>query len=166
MAAHEHRHSSPRSVTFGITTVSDSRTTETDTSGDLIYRLVTEKGHRVAGRRIARDDADEILAALKEFIEGPAEAVVFTGGTGITSRDVTYETLRPLIDKFLDGFGELFRFLSFREVGSAAIMSRAFAGTSGGKLVFCLPGSPDAVRLAMEELILPEIGHLVREVRR
>lgn len=166
MAAHEHRQSSPRAVTFGITTVSDSRTAETDTSGDAICRLVTEKGHKVAGRRIVRDDADEILAALKEFLEGEAEAVVFTGGTGISSRDVTYETLSPLIDKFLDGFGELFRFLSFNDIGSAAIMSRAFAGTSGGKLVFCLPGSPDAVKLAMEKLILPEIGHLVREVRR
>jgi molybdenum cofactor biosynthesis protein B len=147
-------------------TVSDSRTRETDSSGDVIEKLVSAAGHTISARSIVRDDRGEILAALNAFAGGGAYAAVFTGGTGITSRDVTYETLRPLMEKVLDGFGELFRYLSYREIGSAAVMSRAFAGVMKGKIVFCLPGSPEAVRLALESIILPEIGHMIREVRR
>lgn len=166
MSVHEHRKTSPQKVVFGVVTVSDSRTAESDSSGDLIQGLLSERDHQVAERKIVKDEEGEILAALKGQLEGNAEAVIFTGGTGMTSRDVTYETLRPLMDKVMDGFGELFRYLSYAEIGSAAMMSRACAGVVGGKPVFCLPGSPEAVRLALERLILPEIGHLLREVRR
>ncbi|MCL4317020.1 MAG: molybdenum cofactor biosynthesis protein MoaB [Candidatus Thermoplasmatota archaeon] len=166
LAVHDHRETSPQKVLFGIVTVSDSRTHETDSSGTIIEKLVSAAGHSVAVRSIVKDDGREILSALTASIDGGAEAVVFTGGTGITSRDVTYETLRPLMEKLLDGFGELFRYLSYMKIGSAAIMSRAFAGVIKGKIVFCLPGSPEAVSLAMEAIILPEIGHIIREIRR
>ncbi len=166
MAVHQHRETSPGKVSIGIVTVSDSRTKETDSSGELIEKLAREKGHSVLARKIVMDDAGQILAALKESIETGADVVLFTGGTGITSRDITYETLRPLMDKVMDGFGELFRQLSHAEIGTAAIMSRSFAGIISRRVVFCLPGSPDACRLAVEKIILPEIGHIVREVKR
>lgn len=166
MAVHEHRGTSPASVSFSIVTVSDSRTEATDTSGDLIESLAKSKGHSIASRAVVKDDATEILDSLRKCLEGPADVIAFTGGTGITSRDITPETIAPLMDKVIGGFGELFRHLSYMNVGGASIMSRAFAGIIGRKLVFCMPGSPDAVRLAMESIILPEIGHMVRETRR
>ncbi len=166
MAVHEHRETSPRKITFGIVTVSDSRHAKTDSSGDVIEGLVRGEGHAVAARSIVRDEPSQILTALKESIEKGSDAIVFTGGTGITSRDVTYETLRPLMDKVLDGFGEVFRYLSYKEIGTAAVMSRAIAGVISRKIVFCLPGSPEAARLATERIILPEIRHIVREVNR
>lgn len=166
MAVHEHRETSPRKVIFGVVTVSDSRNAETDSSGDVIEALVRGEGHAVAARSIVKDEPSQILAALKQSIENGSDAIVFTGGTGITSRDVTCETLRPLMDKVLDGFGEVFRYLSYKEIGAAAVMSRAIAGVISRKIVFCLPGSPEAARLAVEKIILPEIGHIVREVNR
>ncbi len=166
MTVHEHRDTSPRAVSFGIITVSDSRGRESDSSGDLIDELVRGGGHSTVSRSLVKDDPEEILAALRKAIEGGADAIVLTGGTGITSRDVTYETIHPLLDKEMSGFGELFRHLSYPQIGSASIMSRAFAGITGGRAVFCLPGSPEAVRLALEQIILPEIGHIAREMRR
>lgn len=166
MAVHDHRGASPATVSFSIITVSDSREANTDTSGKLIESLASAKGHSVVSRLIVKDDATEILSSLRKSVEGPSDVIVFTGGTGITSRDVTPETIRPMMDKVIDGFGELFRNLSYMSIGGASIMSRSLAGIIGRKPVFCLPGSPDAVRLAMESIILPEIGHLVRESRR
>lgn len=166
MAVHEHRGTSPASVSFSIVTVSDSRNADTDSSGKLIESMAASKGHRVVSRVVVKDDAAEILASLRNCVEGDSDIIVFTGGTGITSRDVTPETIRPRMDKVIDGFGELFRHLSYMSIGGASIMSRSFAGVISGKLVFCLPGSPDAAKLAMESIILPEAGHLVRETRR
>lgn len=166
MAVHDHRATSPSSVNFAVITVSDTRTTASDSSGDKIQEMLRSRSHEVVMRTIVHDEPAEILAALKKSVEGRAEAVIFTGGTGLTSRDVTRETVLPLMDRQIDGFGELFRYISFQEIGSAALMSRSFAGIIGRKPVFCLPGSTEAVRLAMEKLVLPEIGHILREVRR
>ena len=148
-----------------VLTISDTRTPATDTSGDAIVTALTGAGHTVARREIVRDDP----AAVRELVRAAAADValiVTTGGTGITSRDSTYEALVTLFDKQLDGFGELFRLLSYEEIGSAAMLSRACAGTIGQTALFALPGSERAVRLAMTKLILPEIGHVVRELQR
>ena len=146
-------------------TISDSRTAETDTSGNAIVELLTSGGHEIVGRRIVRDEP----AAVRDTVQstrGSADVVVTTGGTGITARDSTYEAIASLLDKRLDGFGELFRMLSYDEIGAAAMLSRAVAGVMGRVAVFALPGSEHAVRLAVSKLILPEIGHVVRELRR
>ena len=148
-----------------VLTISDTRTAETDTSGDAIADALTSAGHALAGRRIVRDDP----AAVRDVVTAQAvsaEVIITTGGTGITSRDSTYEAIASLLDKRLDGFGELFRMISYDEIGSAAMLSRACAGSIGRAAVFSLPGSEHAVRLAMTKLILPEIGHVVRELSR
>lgn len=148
-----------------VLTISDTRTAGNDTSGNAIASLLADAGHELAGRMIVRDDP----AAVREVIARQvttADAVIATGGTGITSRDSTYEAIATLLDKRLDGFGELFRMLSYEEIGSAAMLSRACAGSIGTTAIFALPGSEHAVRLAMDKLILPEIGHVVRELRR
>jgi molybdopterin adenylyltransferase len=148
-----------------VLTVSDSRTEATDSGGDTIVEALQSAGHELAGRRIVRDDPDDVRDVVVS--EAPkVDVVITTGGTGITSRDSTYEAITGLFDKRLDGFGELFRMLSYHEIGSAAMLSRACAGTVGRTAVFSLPGSVHAVRLAMEKLIVPEIGHVVRELRR
>jgi molybdopterin adenylyltransferase len=160
-----HRKDAPASVRCFVLTVSDSRTEATDTSGDTIIEALRSAGHEVAGRRVVRDDPDLVRQVVTS--EAPAvDVVITTGGTGITSRDSTYEAITGILDKRLEGFGELFRMLSYEEIGSAAMLSRACAGTVGRTAVFSLPGSPHAVRLAMEKLIVPEIGHVVRELRR
>lgn len=146
-------------------TISDTRTPATDDSGDAIVGALTAAGHQVLDRQIVRDDP----ALVRDFVRKHAPAaqvIVTTGGTGITSRDTTYEAITSLLEKQLDGFGELFRMLSYEEIGSAAMLSRACAGTVGTTIVFALPGSPHAVALAMDKLILPEIGHVVRELSR
>ena len=148
-----------------VLTISDTRTPSTDASGDAIATALTGAGHTVARREIVRDDP----SAVRELVRAAAADValiVTTGGTGITSRDSTYEAIVTLFDKQLDGFGELFRMLSYEEIGSAAMLSRACAGTIGLTAVFALPGSERSVRLAMDKLILPEIGHVVRELHR
>ncbi len=148
-----------------VLTISDTRTAGNDTSGNAIASLLADAGHELAGRMIVRDDP----AAVREVIARQvttADVVIATGGTGITSRDSTYEAIATLLDKRLDGFGELFRMLSYEEIGSAAMLSRACAGSIGTTAIFALPGSEHAVRLAMDKLILPEIGHVVRELRR
>jgi molybdopterin adenylyltransferase len=150
-----------------VLTISDTRTAETDTSGAAIAQLLEEAGHTLTGRQILPDDPAEVQRCVRhELAVSDAEVIITTGGTGITSRDTTYEALSGLIQKRLDGFGELFRVLSYEEIGSAAMLSRACAGVVGGKMLFILPGSEHAVRLAMTKLILPEVGHLLRELAR
>lgn len=148
-----------------VLTISDTRTEATDTSGDTIVEALRSAGHEVAGRRIVRDEPDVVREVVVSATP-EVEVVITTGGTGITSRDSTYEAITSVLDKRLDGFGELFRMLSYEEIGSAAMLSRAVAGTIGRTAVFSLPGSQHAVKLAMEKLIVPEIGHVVRELRR
>jgi molybdenum cofactor biosynthesis protein B len=158
-----HHRDAPARVRCFVLTISDTRTTATDSSGDAIAALLTAGGHEIAGRALVRDDPDEMRAVL---LGADADVLITTGGTGITSRDSTYEAIAGLLDKRLDGFGELFRMLSYEQIGAAAMLSRAVAGTIGGMAVFALPGSEAAVRLALEKLILPELGHVVREIRR
>ena len=165
MSTEQHRQTAPASVRVFVLTISDTRTEANDTSGDAIVQLLAAAGHVLAGRALVKDDP----AAVRSMVQAAArtsEVVITTGGTGITSRDSTYEAITGLLEKRLDGFGELFRMLSFQEVGSAAMLSRACAGTVGPAAVFSLPGSENAVRLAMDRLILPEIGHVVRELTR
>jgi len=163
----EHRALSPAVANCYILTISDTRTEATDTSGRAIFDLLFAGGHQVAGRKIVRDEPDEVLAAITEQMNKPGvQVIITTGGTGITARDTTCETITRLLDKRLDGFGELFRMLSYQEIGSAAMLSRAVGGLAKGKVLLSLPGSEAAVRLAMTKLILPELGHLVREASR
>jgi molybdopterin adenylyltransferase len=159
-----HRKDAPASVRCFVLTISDTRTAATDTSGNAIASALEAVGHVIVGREIVKDDPP----AVRRAVQGAsgADVVITTGGTGIASRDGTYEALAALLDKRIDGFGELFRMLSYEQIGSAAMISRACAGTMGRTAVFALPGSEHAVRLAIEKLILPEIGHVVRELRR
>jgi len=168
MSAEEHRSqaSAQGSVPLAIVTVSDTRTLETDESGQLLRRMVESAGHTVVDYRIVKDEADQVLRALDEFAGGEARVIVFNGGTGIGRRDRTYDVISRPLDKTLPGFGELFRMLSYQEVGAAAMLSRATAGTDRSKVVFSTPGSPHAVQLAMEKLILPELQHLAWELVR
>jgi molybdenum cofactor biosynthesis protein B len=163
----EHKQQAPRSVACSVITISDTRTATTDTAGAAIADMLQAAGHLVIGRTIVRDDADLVRDAIVRQLADPrVQAIITTGGTGITSRDSTYETVTAMLDKRLDGFGELFRMLSFEQVGPAAMLSRACAGLVSGRIVAALPGSEAAVRLAMERLLVPELGHLVREASR
>ena len=167
MSDREHKAEAPRSVGCYIVTVSDTRTEATDTSGKVIADLLKGGGHTVAGRTIVKDDPVLVRATIeRQLATADIDIIITTGGTGITSRDTTYEAVNALLQKRLDGFGELFRMLSYEQIGSAAIMSRACAGLVAGRIVVCLPGSEKAVRLAMERLLLPEIGHLVQQARK
>ena len=162
MSVEEHRAASPRTVACFVLTVSDTRTLETETSGRTIAIMLESAGHRVTGRRVVKDEPADVAAAVQAALDaGDAQVVITTGGTGIARRDSTHEALAGLFEKELPGFGELFRMLSFEAVGPAAMLSRATAGIVSGRAVFLLPGSEDAVRLAMERLILPELGHIV-----
>jgi len=163
----QHKAHAPASVGCFVLTISDSKTPETDTSGALIRELVSAAGHRVTGHAIVKDEPDQVAAVIRSGCAAPSvEAFILTGGTGITSRDSTYEAIEALLDKRLAGFGELFRMLSYQEVGAAAMLSRAQGGVVQGRVLFSLPGSPNACRLALEKLIIPELPHLIREVRR
>src|SRR5215471_19051887 len=163
----EHRTTAPRSVGCWVLTVSDTKTPETDTSGQLIRKLVTDAGHQVVGSSIVRDEPKDVQRVIREACANDeVGAVLVTGGTGVTSRDSTYEAIEALLEKRLPGFGELFRMLSYQEIGAAAMLSRAQAGVVQGRLIFSLPGSPAACRLALERLILPELSHMVRELNR
>ena len=147
-----------------VLTVSDTRTPETDTGGDRVAELLAADGHPVVSREIVPDEAAKIAAALAASLErDDVRAVIVTGGTGVAPRDVTPEAVEPLLDRVVPGFGELFRALSYADIGSAALLSRALAGLASGRAVFVLPGSRGAVTLAMEKLVLPEIGHLAAE---
>lgn len=165
MGHKEHKASAPTRVRCAVITVSDTRTLETDSSGALIQKLLQEAGHDVVSRRIVKDDPSQIRDLIKDSPAG-AQAVILNGGTGISSRDGTHEAVVGILEKRIDGFGELFRRLSYDEIGPAAMLSRATAGTFGGRVIFSLPGSEAAVQLAMEKLILPELGHCVRELSR
>jgi molybdenum cofactor biosynthesis protein B len=164
MGHEEHRRAGPRSVRIFVVTASDSRGEAEDTSGAFLRRAASEAGHAVVGYRVVRDEPEAIRAALADAAAAGAEAVVVNGGTGISDRDRTYEAVAGVIEKRLEGFGELFRMLSWQEVGSAAMLSRAVAGTWRGRVVFSVPGSTAAVRLAWEKLIAPELPHLVFEL--
>jgi molybdenum cofactor biosynthesis protein B len=163
----DHHAAAPASVRVYVLTVSDTRTEETDTSGKAIADLLVEAGHALAGRAIVRDEPAEVRARIVEALGQPdVQAIITTGGTGINARDTSFETIDALLEKRLDGFGELFRMLSYQEIGAAAMLSRAAAGMARGRIVVSLPGSEHAVRLAMTKLVLPELGHLVREATR
>jgi len=165
MSVAEHRAHAPARVTCFVLTVSDSRTLATETSGRVIAELLEGAGHAVVGRTAVRDEPSDVTRVLREQIaRGEARVLITTGGTGISKRDSTYEAVTAMLDKRLDGFGEIFRMLSYNEIGAAAMLSRATAGIAGGCALFMLPGSEAAVTLAMERLILPEIGHVVREL--
>lgn len=163
-AHHHHRKAAPDAVDVFVITVSDTRTRETDTGGGLVAELLEGAGHRVAGREIVADEPDAIARAVESAVAAEGiRAVVLTGGTGVAPRDVTPESVEPLLERVIPGFGELFRMLSYEDIGSAALLSRALAGLTRGRVVFVIPGSRGAVRLAFEKLILPELGHLVAE---
>lgn len=150
-----------------VLTVSDTRTLASDEGGLRIVEALEAAGHRVSERAIVPDEAAEVAARLTGWLAaGGVELIVTTGGTGVARRDTTVEVVERLLEKRLDGFGELFRMLSYREIGAAAMLSRALAGTVGGTALFALPGSQAAVRLAMEELVVPELPHLLRELRK
>lgn len=161
----EHRAESPRTVTVAVLTISDTRTREDDRSGQLIRQHLDWRGHTIAAYEIVPDDADRITATLTKWIEDSSiQAIITSGGTGIAGRDVTYDAITGLLEKRLDGFGEIFRMLSWQEIGAAAMLSRATAGVSNRTAIFATPGSSNAVKLAMEKLIGPEIAHVVHEI--
>jgi molybdenum cofactor biosynthesis protein B len=166
-SVHRHRESAPEHVRLAVLTISDTRTPENDTGGDTIEELMRGAGHEIVERRIVRDDAARIRTELVNLLARPdVDAIITTGGTGISARDTTYEVVDRMLEKKLDGFGEIFRVLSYEEIGAAAILSRAVAGAVGTKLVACLPGSRNAVHLAVEKLLVPEISHVVFELRK
>lgn len=156
----------PGPIPCGILTISDTRTPETDTSGAAIRAALTQAGHDVVRYTIVRDEPAEIVALVRAFAAAGCKLVITNGGTGIARRDSTIEALDALIEKRLPGFGELFRMLSYDDIGPAAMLSRATAGVFGGTLIFCLPGSTAAVGLALEKLIIPQVDHLVWETVR
>ena len=162
MAAH--RASAPEVVRCAVLTVSDTRTPETDASGALVRESLTAAGHEVVDYRIVPDEPELIRATLAGWTEDVAvQAILSYGGTGIASRDTTYDVVVSLLDKRPDGFGELFRTVSYAEIGAAAMLSRAVAGVYRGRVVVAMPGSQNAVRLAMTKLVVPELAHLVHE---
>jgi len=165
MSQAEHKAAAPAQVRCFILTVSDTRTATTDRSGDAIVELLTDAGHRVVGRAIIRDEPREVATTVAEQLaNGDVQVLITTGGTGLTSRDSTYEAIDALLEKRLDGFGELFRMLSYHDIGPAAMLSRACAGTARGTFVAVLPGSEAAVRLAVSKLLIPELGHIVQQL--
>lgn len=167
MGAIEHKKHSIKDIGFALVIVSDTRTEENDASGALMKELISKAGHRVVSYKIVKNDKNEISSeALRLLSLDDVEAIIFCGGTGISSRDVTIEAIKPIFEKELNGFGEIFRILSMEEIGSAAIMSRATAGVTRGKAIFCIPGSKNAVKLALKRLILEECGHILWEVKR
>lgn len=162
----EHRHEAPQVLRCGVITASDTRTPSTDTGGKLVVDWLEQAGHDVVRQEIIPDDPTALRQLVGEMRSGGVEVILITGGTGITSRDWTFETVRGLLTKPIPGYGELFRILSFEEIGAAAMLSRAVGGVCEQSLVFTMPGSPAGVRLAMQRLIVPELPHLARELRR
>jgi molybdenum cofactor biosynthesis protein B len=161
-----HPDEQPRAVSYAIITVSDTRTKETDKSGRLIRQLLTNAGHQLIAYSIVKDEPKDIKGLLIELdSQSDLEAIIFNGGTGIAPRDTTYDVVSKWLTKIIPGFGEIFRYLSYQEIGSRAIASRAVAGVTNQKLIFSLPGSSNAVKLAVERLVLPELNHLVKQVR-
>lgn len=162
MSHQEHRQQAANGVRCAVITVSDTRTPETDTSGRLMRDALTQAGHAIHAYCIVKDEPGDIRRLLRHHIQDAGtDTVLLSGGTGLSSRDGTYEVVRDCLEKELTGFGELFRYLSYDEIGAAAMMSRATAGVAGGTVIVSMPGSSAAVRLAMEKLILPELAHMV-----
>ena len=153
-------------IRCAIFTISDARKETEDISGKKMVELISAGGHQVVAYQVIPNDPSRLKAVLEEQLSGDADLIITSGGTGLSRRDQTIEAIVPLLEKVLPGFGELFRFLSYQQIGSAALMSRALLGLARGKIVVCLPGSPRAVELATERLILPEIQHLLWEARR
>ena len=168
MTDHEHKkQSGPQSLNCGVLTISDTRTEDNDEGGSFIVESLISAGHQIKKKLIIKDDSEEIKKLMKELVGSDEfDLIITTGGTGIASRDNTIQTLKPQLEKTMEGFGELFRSLSYEEIGARAMLSNATAGVSGKTLIFCLPGSVNAVKLGMEKLILPELGHLVWEATR
>lgn len=163
MSQQEHKAAGPVSVRVAVLTVSDTRTEATDSSGRAVRALLAEAGHVVVASAIVADDPEAVTAFVRVHLERDTQVVITTGGTGVTSRDSTYEAIDQLLEKRLDGFGELFRMLSYHDIGPAAFMSRACAGLARGTAIIALPGSEGAVRLAMTKLVVPELGHLAQQ---
>ena len=164
MSQTEHKAAAPVRVSCSIVTVSDTRTTANDKSGDAIAELLTAAGHTVADRALVKDEPSDVIRVVRDQLSrDEVQVIITTGGTGLSSRDSTYEALASLIEKHLEGFGELFRMLSYHEIGPAAMLSRAVAGTAGAKIIVSLPGSEGAVRLGLTKLLIPELGHLVQQ---
>lgn len=169
MSHEHHKKHAPKTVRVYVLTVSDTRTEADDEGGQLCRALVSEAGHQIAGHAIVKDEPAEVRALVEKLAaEGGVDVLITTGGTGISSRDSTYEAVTGLLSKRLDGFGEIFRMLSFQDIGPSAMLSRAVAGLvrDSAMVVFALPGSPKAVRLALMRLIVPELGHLKFEAKR
>ena len=163
----KHRESAPDHIRAAVLTISDTRTTDDDTGGDTVQELLEGAGHEIISRSIVKDEASRIRTELVDLLaRSDVDAVITTGGTGISARDTTYEVVDRMIEKKLDGFGEIFRMLSYEEIGAAALLSRAIAGAVGAKFVASLPGSRNAVRLGVEKLLVPEIAHVVFELRK
>lgn len=165
MSSIPHQDQNPLTLQCAIITISDTRTTATDKSGQLIHSYLTEAGHKVKTYLIIPDEPREIQQQLTEITANQTDLIIINGGTGIAPRDTTYDALESLLEKTLPGFGEIFRYLSYNEIGSRAIASRAIAGVYQQTLIFSLPGSSNAVKLALEKLILPEIIHLVKQIQ-
>jgi molybdenum cofactor biosynthesis protein B len=166
-SARKHREAATNNVRLAVLTISDTRTQETDTGGDTIDDLMRRAGHEIVNRSIVTDDMSRIRKVLVDLLaRSDVDAVITTGGTGIAARDTTYEVVERMIEKKIDGFGEVFRMLSYEEIGAAAILSRATAGAIGTKFIASLPGSRNAVRLAVEKLLAPEISHIVFELNK
>ena len=171
--AAKHKAEAPKIINFAVITCSTSRykeLTETgkasDPSGDLITQLIRKNGQRVTLRRLVSDDKLMIQQAIIKALKSrKTDVIITTGGTGISPTDVTIEAVQPLLDKEIPGFGQLFRTISYEKIGSPAVLTRALAGTARGKAIFCLPGSPQSVSLALETLILPEAGHILKHAR-
>ncbi len=167
MSTAEHKALAPNRARVFVLTVSDTRTDDTDTSGRAISELLEAAGHHVAGKTIEPDEPTRVAELVRQQAAiADVDAIITTGGTGLTSRDSTFEAVDALLHKRLPGFGELFRMLSYQDIGAAAMLSRATAGTIGRVIVICLPGSEKAVRLAMTNLVVPELGHLVQQARK
>ncbi len=161
---HAHHKHDAGPVDCAVLTVSDTRTADSDGSGGRIRELLQGQGHRIAHYQIVKDEPEQIVGALRALPPG-VEVVIVNGGTGLARRDTTYEAVQRLLDKEITGFGELFRVLSYEQVGAAAMLSRATAGVAGRRVIFSIPGSTAAVELAMSKLILPQLGHVVGLVR-
>ncbi|MFC2056909.1 molybdenum cofactor biosynthesis protein B [Chloroflexota bacterium] len=167
MSYREHKRESPHSVNCAVLTISDSRTEQDDESGKLLMQELSQSGHRVIAYALLKNDSEAIKQKISELLgQEELQVIITSGGTGLGHRDITVETLSSILEKKLSGFGELFRTLSYQEIGTASIMSRAIAGVAGRKVIICLPGSVGAVGLAVTKIILPEIGHMVREATR
>jgi len=172
-SARKHKDEAPKNLRFAVFTVSTSRYEKMrsdeqvkDVSGDLIDSMLKDAGHTIVFRRLVPDKKALIEEGIKQILaSSEVDAAVFCGGTGIAPSDITIETVSPFLEKILQGFGEIFRRLSFDAIGSAAVLSRAIAGVAKGKAFFCIPGSPDAVRLCFEKLILSEAAHIVKHAR-